>query len=1210
MGPLQLVLLIFFGSTRIDAITFVFPNDHIHTYVGYIWKGASKVHLSPQLQAIPNDGDSSQLCGVKVYTTDGRVAPFYTEIVDSKYGLADILMDEMSGFDFYHGNTTIYYLEAYDCSSPPHVSSRVPISIHVVNQDGPFFAQPSYSFTVSQRSYVGTVVGPVQAIQRLRDDEESMTSTICNYSISPIGVPFAIDRYGVIRVGEKLQARNTNRPYMFQVHAEDCHRPTPRTATVDVIVRQITEGCQPGWKGLPTYLEYRGKADKPEKLLRPFKLTFENCVSGCPEPVIQARLEIKSALKGHALKTASPDACLHDPEHLSKQRTLCDIHPGTLTNLLPNPDKEITSQLIGPSLGNPPRLTAPTRAWSFEAASMTTWEVDAKYLDGNEPHHNAFDTDFTVAFWLRRHAKLERANNKNPTDREETVLCSQDQNEPSWRFLSVSLRECHLIVRLMAALRHNTPVAMASETRKPTVWTFGPLPPDYCTSASIIQGEAQWHHYAITFSRNPWGATAEYVSLLIDGQDLGALGVPTETLLPGVPPYIPVEKKARPRVTVGACFDPLTRLAQQYLNAELAGLTLLLDRAESPNNLRCTAQCGESLIVPNVLQYLKSDISVNLESDAVTVSGQNLSHVLDVLQGIAYVRPQQGISPDYTSHVAQARILNLSTLYRCSESEVVSIPHSEIQLNVFPETKPPTHLVEMAQVLDKDSTAGSVWIPSDASTFDRPPISQTIVEQKALANAIKQESSGTPPALIIQGSDIIITEPPIVNPGIRIFSDIQFLLPEETLNNNLRSPADHSAASSVLLDGCQVWISSSGHPTQLTTEPGLRESEEERIEWPVEQVLSLGLFGINDKHGVQLTGRRPSWDYASLLRNFHYWPPKSMRSFETTQTSSNPEADVKYMATVGLMCTIESGQRTTSRFLVKIIIESPDNAEKDLSSNDAIQRLSPEPHSPNMAKSDQERRPLSDKSLRPISQASLSQKTPKSSIGSSRSQAIVAVIVIAVIVIVLAICLILAVYVRRQPHPRTQQQPGRRRRFPLKPADFGGSSLKHDPTLRLTANPIGEMECAGIGTVREDLYGSYKQLASNHPYIFSPPTYRKTDAKSNSSGSARLADLEEFDDDDEEDLNGEDELFNSNPDCSKSELELSGADREADCSTDPTHRSQVLGADVHEWIDEDVHEEEDDEINGLTRGTKQTSVKRDLVSHFKPLKSGPPAVKV
>ncbi|KAF6774348.1 hypothetical protein AHF37_06655 [Paragonimus kellicotti] len=518
----------------------------------------------------------------------------------------------------------------------------------------------------------------------------------------------------------------------------------------------------------------------------------------------------------------------------------------------------------------------------------------------------------------------------------------------------------------------------------------------------------------------------------------------------------------------------------------------------------------------------------------------------------------------------------------------------------------------MAQVLDKGSTTGSVWIPNDASTFDRPPISQTIAEQKALAKAMKQESSGTPPALIIQGSDIIITEPPIVNPGIRIFSDIQFLLPEETLNNNLRGPADHSAASSVLLDGCQVWISSSGHPTYLATEPGLRESEEERIEWPVEQVLSLGLFGVNDKHGVQLTGRRTSWDYASLLRNFHYWPPKSVRTFDTTHTSSNPEADVKYMATVGLMCTMESGQRTTSRFLVKIIIESPDNAEKDLSSNDAIQRLSPEPPSPNMAKSDQERRPLSAKSLRPISQASLFQETPKSSITRISAhlevKAIVAVIVVTVIVIVLAICLILAVYVRRQPHPKSPQLPGRRRRFPLKPADFGGSSLKHDPTLRLTANPIGEMECVGIGTVREDLYGSYKQLASNHPYIFSPPTYRKTDTKSNSSGSARLADLEEFDDDDEEDLNGEDELFNSNPDCSKSELELSGADKEADCSTDQTHRSQVLGADVHEWIDEDGHE--DDEINGPTRETKQTSVKRDLVSHCKPLKSGPPAVKV
>lgn len=128
-----------------------------------------------------------------------------------------------------------------------------------------------------------------------------------------------------------------------------------------------------------------------------------------------------------------------------------------------------------------------------------------------------------------------------------------------------------------------------------------------------------------------------------------------------------------------------------------------------------------------------------------------------------------------------------------------------------------------------------------------------------------------------------------------------------------------NAAASVLLDGCLVWISSSGHPTNVAADPGLRESEDERIEWPVNDVVQLGLSGVNDKHGVQLTGRRPAWDYAQLLKTFHYWPPKSIRKFDLTATKGHqPEADVKYVATVGLMCTMESGRRTSSKFLVKV----------------------------------------------------------------------------------------------------------------------------------------------------------------------------------------------------------------------------------------------------------------------------------------------------
>lgn len=52
---------------------------------------------------------------------------------------------------------------------------------------------------------------------------------------------------------------------------------------------------------------------------------------------------------------------------------------------------------------------------------------------------------------------------------------------------------------------------------------------------------------------------------------------------------------------------------------------------------------------------------------------------------------------------------------------------------------------------------------------------------------------------------------------------------------------------------------------------------------------------------------------------------------------------------------------------------------------------------------------------------------------------------------------LLFVFKRDRVH-RNLARVARRPRVPEFPADFGGSSLKRDPTLRLTANPVGEMD--------------------------------------------------------------------------------------------------------------------------------------------------------
>lgn len=77
-----------------------------------------------------------------------------------------------------------------------HSAYRAPVSVHIMNRHGPVFDSLSYQFTVSQHSPAGTVVGQVTAIAEFNSRSNDTGTKICDYQISPVNVPFTIDRYG------------------------------------------------------------------------------------------------------------------------------------------------------------------------------------------------------------------------------------------------------------------------------------------------------------------------------------------------------------------------------------------------------------------------------------------------------------------------------------------------------------------------------------------------------------------------------------------------------------------------------------------------------------------------------------------------------------------------------------------------------------------------------------------------------------------------------------------------------------------------------------------------------------------------------------------------------------------------------------------------------------------------------------------------------
>jgi hypothetical protein len=496
------------------------------------------------------------------------------------------------------------------------------------------------------------------------------------------------------------------------------------------------------------------------------------------------------------------------------------------------------------------------------------------------------------------------------------------------------------------------------------------------------------------------------------------------------------------------------------LNGELAGLTLLIGRSESPNNLRCIAQCGESLVVPNVLKFLRSDINVNLESDAITVSGQNLTHVIDILRNIAYVRPQPDISPDYTPNTAQSRLLKLNTIYRCSPTKIIPIPTAEIQLNVLPPSNTSNRVVETTT----ENSKRSLWIPEDVHVFDRPSIAQADMEKKAFASAYEKNDEDLAPSLQIIGSDMIITEPPVPTEGIPLFPDVYFSLPQTVKDDS--SDSDRIAAA-VPIDACMIWVASSGEPSNMIDRPGLKHEEGERIDWPLDRVLNLGVEGHTDRDGVRLEGKKPAEEYARLLRGFHYWPPRTalMSKPETQKNQRNrkssKEGELNYVATIGLICSMGAGKQTP-RFIVKIFIQSPNQLDDHTTMSDKVQQFAAfasKGSNPAIeSKVDQERREISKLLLPVVDQEPTSTDIRNSHQRFMSTGAIIGLVACALVIVFIVIVAALIYNARHNSPPKKQPRLGGRRRFPAKPADFGGSNLKQDPTLRLTANPMGEME--------------------------------------------------------------------------------------------------------------------------------------------------------
>nr|VZI28827.1 unnamed protein product [Spirometra erinaceieuropaei] len=461
------------------------------------------------------------------------------------------------------------------------------------------------------------------------------------------------------------------------------------------------------------------------------------------------------------------------------------------------------------------------------------------------------------------------------------------------RALSIAFKNCYLMIQM------STRDARTNQADRKSFRTFyfPQLPQHVCSPDRLLENE-QWHHYAISVSIDPSYAEVQTSTLLVDGEEVGALAEMNETITF----QRPTQKQFSQFITIGSCLDPSTRRAQQSLNGDLAGMQLLLGENEDHSVSRCLSQCGETLLLPKANELLNSGGGVLLTSSSITVTTDKLEQMVKLLSHIAYV------GPDWTDNkLADAdtleRELQLQTTYMCDGAPRANISVARIPLYLAaPVVRPsweagPSLPAVPYPVETVDLPEKSLWLPKDE--VEASPADRTVGQQS--------QSLNRPPVIVVTGANTITADIPVTEPGLPMFQELKFTL--ANVNGGSGGRSAERVASSVILDECIVIPVSS---RQLNLSAG------EQIVWQTSRGHRLGIREESDAHGVRLKGRLTAGQYASLLHSFRYWPP-----VEVDRPKEEPASQFAWIAKFELICSYDRLSENTQPFIVKLLMRLP-----------------------------------------------------------------------------------------------------------------------------------------------------------------------------------------------------------------------------------------------------------------------------------------------
>ncbi|CAL8349995.1 unnamed protein product [Lota lota] len=384
------------------------------SYHGVITENTHIVLLDPPLVALDKDAPVPYAGEICAFNIHGLEAPFEAVVLNGTSGEGQLRARGLVDCELQKEYTFI--IQAHDCGSGPEGTEGkkshkavVHIQVNDVNEFAPVFREARYRAAVTE----GKIYDSILQVEATDQDCSPQYSQICNYQITTVDTPFAIDRNGNIRNTEKLSYERQQQ-YEIQVTAWDCgQKRALLSAPVRIDVKPV---CKPGWQGWNKRVDY--EPGTGSKQLFP-KMHLETC--GGPLSSVRTTVELQTSHIGKGC-----DRETYSEKSLQK---LCGASSGS-TDLLPAPGASTnwTASLVTDS-GRDCDLIF--RFDGRQAAKVPDWLVPQNLTD-----------QFTIATWMKHGPSPGLRAEK------ETLLCNSDKTEMNRHHYSLYVHNCRLVFLL------------------------------------------------------------------------------------------------------------------------------------------------------------------------------------------------------------------------------------------------------------------------------------------------------------------------------------------------------------------------------------------------------------------------------------------------------------------------------------------------------------------------------------------------------------------------------------------------------------------------------------------------------------------------------------------------------------------------------------------------------------------------------------------